>query len=88
MYYEDCSIGGHTEFGYNGRELVFFDKQALKYFPAVEKAQILTQEWNRDQQTTQADKEFSEENCVEWINKYRKHVKEELKTNGKGNSRI
>ncbi|XP_073454375.1 major histocompatibility complex class I-related gene protein-like [Aquarana catesbeiana] len=81
VYYEDCSIGGHTEFGYNGRELVFFDKQALKYFPAVEKAQILTQEWNRDQQTTRADKEFSEENCVEWINKYRKHVKEELKTN-------
>ncbi|KAM5145648.1 major histocompatibility complex class I-related gene protein-like [Mantella aurantiaca] len=80
VHYEDSSIGGHTEFGYNGRELIFFDKHQLKYVPAVEKAKLLTQEWNRDQQSIRADKEFSENHCIDWIIRYKEHVREELKT--------
>ncbi|XP_072285718.1 major histocompatibility complex class I-related gene protein-like [Pyxicephalus adspersus] len=80
VYFEDHSIGGHIEFGYNRKELLFFDRQKLLYYPAMDKAPILTEEWNRNEQSIRADKKFSEEHCVHLIDRYKKHVREELKT--------
>nr|DBA20480.1 TPA: hypothetical protein GDO54_017254 [Pyxicephalus adspersus] len=80
--YDDGTIGGHTEFGYDGREFIFFDKHELKYIPTIHRAQILTQEWNRNQSVAQAEKEFAEQHCVDWINKYSEQIREEIRTKG------
>ncbi|XP_073454381.1 major histocompatibility complex class I-related gene protein-like [Aquarana catesbeiana] len=80
VLYDDGSIGGHTEFGYNGRDFIFFDKHQLMYIPATKTAQILTQQWNRDQSKTCAENKFAEQHCVEWISRYSKRVREKMKT--------
>ncbi|XP_068106361.1 major histocompatibility complex class I-related gene protein-like isoform X2 [Hyperolius riggenbachi] len=74
--YDDGTIGGHTDFGYNGRDFIFFDKDTLIYYPAMQKAQILTQEWNRERANARKDKEIVEHRCIEWINLFAKYVKE------------
>ncbi|CAI9554572.1 unnamed protein product [Staurois parvus] len=79
VLFDDGSIGGHTVFGYNGRDFIFFDKYQLLYIPATETAQILTQEWNKDQSKACAEKNFAEQHCVEWIKRYSKQVREEIK---------
>ncbi|XP_077340672.1 major histocompatibility complex class I-related protein 1-like isoform X1 [Lithobates pipiens] len=80
VLYDDGSIGGHTEFGYNGRDFIFFDKHQLMYIPATETAQILTQQWNRNRSKTFAEKKFAEQHCVEWISRYSTRVRETIKT--------
>ncbi|XP_068105448.1 uncharacterized protein [Hyperolius riggenbachi] len=77
--YDDGSIGGHTDFGYNGRDFIFFDKDAVMYFPAMNSAQMLTQQWNRDRTAIQKDKEFAEKHCIDWIDKFSNILREEIK---------
>ncbi|XP_075042596.1 zinc-alpha-2-glycoprotein-like [Mixophyes fleayi] len=76
--YEDGSIGGHTEFGLNGNEIIFFDKERLLYIPATREAQIITQDWNRDQSNVWVHKNLMEHECIDRIKKYISHGKHEL----------
>ncbi|KAM4640642.1 major histocompatibility complex class I-related gene protein-like isoform 2-T2 [Discoglossus pictus] len=76
--FEDGSIRGYEEFGFNGNEFIIFDKEKMVFVPATQEAQIITQKWNSQQFSAQIHKEHMEKDCVEWINKYLHYGKDIL----------
>ncbi|XP_063791863.1 major histocompatibility complex class I-related gene protein-like [Pseudophryne corroboree] len=76
--YDDGSTGGYTEFGLNGNEIIFFDKDVLMYIPATREAQIIAQSWNCDRSNVLAQENLMERDCINRIKSYMYHGKHDL----------
>ncbi|MEE6506121.1 hypothetical protein FKM82_007526, partial [Ascaphus truei] len=75
---EDGSVRGYQEYGFNGKEVVIFDKERMVYIPTAHEGQLLAQRWNSRRIFAEVDKSYMEEHCVAWLKKYFSYGKDEL----------
>ncbi|KAM4641248.1 uncharacterized protein O3C94_015629 [Discoglossus pictus] len=73
---EDGTTDGYEEFGYNGKEFIFFDKKNAQYIPITREAQIIVPFWGGQQR----QKDFIEKDCIGWMKKYLMYGKDELES--------
>uniref|UniRef100_A0ABM5FF21 Class I histocompatibility antigen, F10 alpha chain-like isoform X2 n=1 Tax=Pogona vitticeps TaxID=103695 RepID=A0ABM5FF21_9SAUR len=74
----DGSKRGHMQYGYDGRDYIALDKETLTWTAAVPKAQITKHKWEKELAIAQRQKEYLEEICIEWLQKYLEYGKERL----------
>ncbi|XP_078243574.1 uncharacterized protein LOC110070514 isoform X2 [Pogona vitticeps] len=74
----DRSKRGHMQYGYDGRDYIALDKETLTWTAAVPKAQITKHKWEKELAIAQRQKEYLEEICIEWLQKYLEYGKERL----------
>ncbi|XP_070593107.1 major histocompatibility complex class I-related gene protein-like isoform X2 [Erythrolamprus reginae] len=67
---EDGSKGGFFCYGYDGRDFVSFDKETLTWVAAQSQAQKVIEEWEDDPKWSQGNKDFLEDTCIEWLQRY------------------
>ncbi|XP_073498025.1 class I histocompatibility antigen, F10 alpha chain-like isoform X1 [Phyllobates terribilis] len=76
---DDGSITGYEQHGYDGREFMALDTQTWTYVPTMAQAQITTQRWNSpEEQVGERNKNYLENICIEWLQKYVENGKEDL----------
>ncbi|XP_072844012.2 class I histocompatibility antigen, F10 alpha chain isoform X2 [Pogona vitticeps] len=75
---EDGSKGGHWQFAYDGRDYIALDKETLTWTAALPKAQITKEKWEKDPTLAQRRKDYLEEICIEWLQRYLDYGKESL----------
>ncbi|XP_039188198.1 zinc-alpha-2-glycoprotein-like [Crotalus tigris] len=75
---EDRSQGGFFRYGYDGMDFISFDKETLTWVPAQPKAQKLKEKWEDDPGWSQSNKDFLEEPCIEWLQRYLSYRTESL----------
>nr|XP_020634846.1 major histocompatibility complex class I-related gene protein-like [Pogona vitticeps] len=80
----DGSKRGHMQYGYDGRDYIALDKETLTWTAAVPKAQITKHKWEKELAIAQRQKEYLEEICIEWLQKYLAYGKERLLRRGEG----
>ncbi|KAM4642213.1 class I histocompatibility antigen, F10 alpha chain-like [Discoglossus pictus] len=76
--HKDGTIGGYEEFGFNGKEFIFFDNDRLIHVPSTNEAQILTQNWNSELSMAQRAKHRIFQECIELMSAYITHAKNKL----------
>ncbi|XP_072287323.1 class I histocompatibility antigen, F10 alpha chain-like [Pyxicephalus adspersus] len=76
---DDGSIVGYSQMGYDGRDVVFLDRERGIYIPIVHELQLTTQEWNSPEVGWgKAMKHYLENICGEVIKKFVQHGREDL----------
>uniref|UniRef100_A0A670HPU6 Ig-like domain-containing protein n=1 Tax=Podarcis muralis TaxID=64176 RepID=A0A670HPU6_PODMU len=70
--------GGYRQFGYDGRDFITFDKETLTWTAAEMEAQVTKRKWDADLAGNQYKKQYLEEECIEWLQKYLDYGKETL----------
>ncbi|CAI9588011.1 unnamed protein product [Staurois parvus] len=76
---DDGSTDGFTQLGYDGRDVIFLDKQSGIYIPTIHEAQLSTQEWNSPEvRWGKKQKDYLENECIEQLKKLSEYGKEEL----------
>ncbi|XP_053545541.1 major histocompatibility complex class I-related gene protein-like [Bombina bombina] len=71
--HNDGTINGGEEFGYNGKEIIVFDKKRLFFIPLTQEAQIITQRWNVNPGSAERHKALIEHHCIKWMKTYFSH---------------
>ncbi|XP_053545536.1 major histocompatibility complex class I-related gene protein-like [Bombina bombina] len=66
--HDDGTINGGLEFGYDGEEIIAFDKERVIFIPMHQEAQYITQKWNIDGMIR--NKDLIERDCIRWIKMY------------------
>ncbi|XP_029142743.1 major histocompatibility complex class I-related gene protein-like, partial [Protobothrops mucrosquamatus] len=67
---QDGSKGGFLHYGYDGMDFISFDKETLRWVAAQPQAQKLKEEWEDDSGWSEGNKDFLEEPCIEWLQRY------------------
>ncbi|KAM4642237.1 class I histocompatibility antigen, F10 alpha chain-like isoform 2-T2 [Discoglossus pictus] len=75
---DDGSIGASKEFGFNGNDLIAFDKDWIMFVPLTQEAGILTQLWNKQTSRAARIKDYLERDCIDWMKIYIAHGKNKL----------
>ncbi|XP_077779495.1 major histocompatibility complex class I-related protein 1-like [Podarcis muralis] len=75
---QDGHVSGYSQFGYDGRDFVTFDKETLTWTAADTAAQVTKRRWDADLAANQRRKHFLEEICIEYLRKYLNYGKEVL----------
>ncbi|XP_053149469.1 class I histocompatibility antigen, F10 alpha chain-like isoform X2 [Hemicordylus capensis] len=75
---EDGPRGGHSQYGYDGRDFVSLDKETLTWTAADAAAQVTKRKWEAEPAIAQGYKAYLEEICIEWLQKYLDYGKETL----------
>ncbi|XP_072406565.1 class I histocompatibility antigen, F10 alpha chain-like isoform X2 [Chiloscyllium punctatum] len=76
---EDGTTGGFYQFGWDGRDLISFDKERMVWVTPVSWGEITKNKWDKDSGYNQQNKGYLEGICIEWLQKYLKYGKEQLK---------
>uniref|UniRef100_A0A8C6VDW8 Ig-like domain-containing protein n=1 Tax=Naja naja TaxID=35670 RepID=A0A8C6VDW8_NAJNA len=76
---EDGSKGGFLHYGYNGWDFISFDKETLRWVAAHPQAEKVKEKWEEDPEWSERNKDFLEETCIEWLQRYLSYQKEVLK---------
>ncbi|ETE58428.1 Major histocompatibility complex class I-related protein, partial [Ophiophagus hannah] len=76
---EDGSKGGFLHYGYNGWDFISFDKETLRWVAAHPQAEKVKEKWEKDPEWSERNKDFLEETCIEWLQRYLSYQKEVLK---------
>ncbi|XP_025033111.1 class I histocompatibility antigen, F10 alpha chain-like, partial [Python bivittatus] len=74
----DGSKGGFLRFGYDGKDVISFNKETLTWVAHNPQAQIAQRKWDADSGRNQGTKAYLEEECIEWLEKYLSYGKEML----------
>ncbi|XP_015684783.1 major histocompatibility complex class I-related gene protein-like, partial [Protobothrops mucrosquamatus] len=75
---EGGSKGGFFRYGYDGMDFISFDKETLRWVAAQPQAQKVKEEWEDDPGWSGGNKDFLEEICIEWLQRYLSYRKEAL----------
>ncbi|XP_029141850.1 major histocompatibility complex class I-related gene protein-like [Protobothrops mucrosquamatus] len=75
---QDGSKEGFLHYGYDGMDFISFDKETLRWVAAQPQAQKLKQKWEDDSGWSEGNKDFLEEPCIEWLQRYLSYRKEAL----------
>ncbi|XP_070593235.1 major histocompatibility complex class I-related gene protein-like [Erythrolamprus reginae] len=67
---------GYSQYGYNGRTFLTFDKENLRWLSPEPQAQITKRNWDANTRWSQRNKWYLEEECIEWLEKYLSYRKE------------
>ncbi|XP_067321539.1 H-2 class I histocompatibility antigen, Q10 alpha chain-like isoform X2 [Anolis sagrei] len=74
----DGSKGGHFQYAYDGRDYISLDKETLTWTAADVPAQNTKRKWEREGHAAQYWKDYLEETCIEWLQRYLEYGKESL----------
>uniref|UniRef100_A0A493TGH0 Ig-like domain-containing protein n=1 Tax=Anas platyrhynchos platyrhynchos TaxID=8840 RepID=A0A493TGH0_ANAPP len=75
---EDGSIRGFSQYGYEGRDFIALDKDALTFTAADAGAQITKRKWEEDGTVAEQWKNYLENTCIEGLRKYVSYGKDVL----------
>ncbi|XP_032064331.1 major histocompatibility complex class I-related gene protein-like [Thamnophis elegans] len=67
---EDGTKGGFLHYGYNGKDLISFDKEIPIWVITQSKAMKVKEEWEKDTGWSERNKIYLEETCIEWLQRY------------------
>ncbi|XP_032997967.1 uncharacterized protein LOC117042534 [Lacerta agilis] len=70
--------GGYNQHGYDGRDFIAFDKETLTWTAADTGAQVTKRKLDANMNYNKYQKEYLEEACIEWLQKYLDYGKETL----------
>ncbi|XP_060707035.1 H-2 class I histocompatibility antigen, Q9 alpha chain-like [Hemiscyllium ocellatum] len=76
---EDGTTGGFMQFGWDGRDLISFDKDSQVWVTPVSWGQITKNKWDNTPGLNQQRKGYLEGICIEWLKKYLEYGKEQLR---------
>ncbi|XP_026550287.1 popy class I histocompatibility antigen, alpha chain E-like [Notechis scutatus] len=79
---KDGSKGGFEQYGYEGKTFITFDKETRTWVAPVPQAQISKRKRDADQGLNQRRKDYLEEICIEWLEKYLSYGNETLLRTG------
>ncbi|KAM6471981.1 LOW QUALITY PROTEIN: uncharacterized protein PHA67_003079 [Liasis olivaceus] len=74
----DGSKGGFLRFGYEGKTFLTFNKETLTWVVSEPQAQITKRNWDAVPGFSQGRKDYLEQICIEWLEKYLSYGKETL----------
>ncbi|POI19442.1 hypothetical protein CIB84_016813, partial [Bambusicola thoracicus] len=74
---------GYHQDAYDGRDFIAFDKDTITYTAAVPEAVPTKRKWEEEGDAERM-KNYLEETCVEWLQRYVKYGKAELDRRGEG----
>ncbi|XP_032061053.1 uncharacterized protein LOC116500245 isoform X1 [Aythya fuligula] len=75
---EDGSIRGFNQYGYEGRDFIALDKDALTFTAADAAALITKRKWEQEGTVAEQMKYYLENTCIEWLRKYVSYGKDVL----------
>ncbi|XP_032061061.1 class I histocompatibility antigen, F10 alpha chain-like isoform X9 [Aythya fuligula] len=75
---EDGSIRGFDQYGYEGRDFIALDKDALTFTAADAAALITKRKWEQEGTVAEQMKYYLENTCIEWLRKYMSYGKDVL----------
>uniref|UniRef100_UPI00398EB8A6 class I histocompatibility antigen, F10 alpha chain-like n=1 Tax=Pristiophorus japonicus TaxID=55135 RepID=UPI00398EB8A6 len=75
---DDGTTSGFWQYGWDGKDLISFDKDRLVWVTPVPWGEITKNKWDQDRAEMQQDKSYLEQECIEWLKKYLKAGEREL----------
>ncbi|KAG8127415.1 putative MHC class I antigen protein, partial [Naja naja] len=63
----NSSIRGYSQYGYDGKTFLTFNKETLSWGASDPQAQITKRNWDANLQWSQRNKFYLEEECIEWL---------------------
>ncbi|KAJ6652540.1 hypothetical protein lerEdw1_011446 [Lerista edwardsae] len=69
---------GHSQYAYDGRDFLAFDKDTLTWTAANTKAQVTKRSWDGNLSIRHSTKVYLEEICIHWLLKYLEYGKDTL----------
>ncbi|XP_077340564.1 class I histocompatibility antigen, F10 alpha chain-like [Lithobates pipiens] len=76
---DDGSTDGFTQLGYDGRDVIFLDKDRGLYIPIINEALLSAQEWNSPEvRWGKKQKDYLENECIEQLKKLSEYGREVL----------
>ncbi|XP_073714844.1 BOLA class I histocompatibility antigen, alpha chain BL3-7 [Misgurnus anguillicaudatus] len=75
---DDVTTGGYWQYGYDGEDLLSFDKNTLTNIAANPQAVTTKNKWDADRAQSENRKAYLENICIEWLRKYVSYGKNTL----------
>nr|AAC60347.1 MHC class I protein [Ginglymostoma cirratum] len=75
----DGAVEGFNQFGWDGQDLISFDKDHMVWVTPMPWAESIKNRWNQHVANKQEWKYFLEEECVQWLRKYLDYGQRELR---------
>ncbi|XP_024079305.1 BOLA class I histocompatibility antigen, alpha chain BL3-7-like [Terrapene carolina triunguis] len=75
---DDGSIGGFSQYAYDGRDFISLDKDQETWVAADVGAQVTKHKWEAERSIAQQWKGYLDQECIEWLGKYLEYGKETL----------
>nr|AAN77874.1 MHC class I antigen [Squalus acanthias] len=76
---DDGSTAGFFQYGWDGKDLISFDKEHLVWNTPVTWQVVTKNKWEQDRGLGQQRKGYLEQECIEWLKKYLTAGERELK---------
>ncbi|XP_058024331.1 major histocompatibility complex class I-related gene protein-like [Ahaetulla prasina] len=76
---EDGTKRGFLHYGYDGMDVISFDKETLRWVVSQSQAQKVKEDWEKAPHWSQKIKHFLEKTCIEWLQTNMSYQKEALK---------
>ncbi|XP_067865793.1 major histocompatibility complex class I-related gene protein-like isoform X2 [Heterodontus francisci] len=76
---DDGTSTGFVQRGWDGRDLMSFDRDHMVWVTPVQWAESIKNRWNQDMVTAHQWKNYLEEECIEWLRKYLQYGQQELR---------
>lgn len=80
---DDGTTRGFNEFGYDGEDIISFDKNTLSYTAANRQADITKNKMDSNKPKAKHCKAYLENTCIERLKKYINYSKDTLKRKGR-----
>ncbi|ETE59164.1 Major histocompatibility complex class I-related protein, partial [Ophiophagus hannah] len=65
----NSSIRGYSQYGYDGKTFLSFNKETLSWMTSEPQAHITKSNWDANFEWSQRNKFYLEEECIEWLKK-------------------
>uniref|UniRef100_V9KZ04 Non-classical MHC class I antigen n=1 Tax=Callorhinchus milii TaxID=7868 RepID=V9KZ04_CALMI len=75
----DGSVGGFWQYGYDGNDFIAFDKDRKVWTAPTAAAVITKNKWDKDTAYNEQEKDYLEQICIEWLQKYVEYGQESLR---------
>eukprot|EP00061_Rhincodon_typus_P001102 g13716.t1 len=75
----DGTVRGFNQFGWDGQDLISFDKDHMVWVTPVPWAESIKNRWDQSVVGNQEWKYFLEKECVQWLRKYLDYGQRELR---------
>eukprot|EP00062_Callorhinchus_milii_P028117 gi/632992284/ref/XP_007885015.1/ PREDICTED: major histocompatibility complex class I-related gene protein-like [Callorhinchus milii] len=75
----DGSVGGFYQYGYDGNDFIAFDKDRKVWTAPTAAAVVTKNKWDKDTAYNEQRKDYLEQICIEWVQKYVKYGQESLR---------
>ncbi|KAL7986503.1 hypothetical protein Chor_011669, partial [Crotalus horridus] len=72
------SKDGYSQYGYDGRTFLTFDKETLSWVASEPQAQITKRNWDVNVPWSRRNKVYLEKECIDWLEKYLSYRREEM----------